>query len=101
MGLSDRHFEKRGFNVKALRAPWSIRDKVQHRMMVKDANGYRRMKVHPMQTSHSEPDDLKYKAGSSVLTPKATIPHGNAVGYACVALAKDYCHSIRQSGWVY
>ncbi|QNI85082.1 hypothetical protein SynPROS71_01279 [Synechococcus sp. PROS-7-1] len=70
--------------------------------MVKDANGYRRMKVHPTcKRVIRSLSNLEYKAGSSVPDPKSDHLHmADAVEYVCVALAKGLLpYSIGQSGF--
>ena len=92
MGLSDHAILKRyGFVVKAPRAPWSIRDKVSAtRLMVRDANGHRRLKVDPScKRVIRSLSNLEYKAGASVPDPKSDHSHmADALGYACIALQK-------------
>ena len=104
MGLSDHAIlKRRGFRVRAPKAPWSIRDKVAAtRLMVRDANGYRRLKVNPNgKRVIRSLSNLEYKAGASVPDPKGDHSHmADAIGYACVALAKGLLpYSIGQSGF--
>jgi len=70
--------------------------------MVKDANGYRRMKVHPAckRVMRSLPT-LEYKAGTSIPEPKSDYSYmADAVGLACVALAIGLLlYSIGQNGF--
>lgn len=104
MGLSDHAIlKRRGFKVRAPKAPWSIRDKVAAtRLMIKDANGLRRMKVDPScKRVIRSLSNLEYKAGSSHPDPKSDHSHmADAVGYACVALAKGLLPwQIGQSGF--
>ena len=92
MGLSDHAILKQySFQVKAPKAPWSIRDKVSAtRLMIKDANGHRRLKVDPRcKRVIRSLSNLEYKAGASV--PDSTSDHAHmadAIGYACIAMAK-------------
>jgi hypothetical protein len=92
MGLSDHPIlKRRGFLVRAAKAPWSIRDKVVAvRLMIHDANGHRRFKVDPKcKRVIRSLSNLEYKAGASVPDPKSDHSHvADAVGYACIALAK-------------
>lgn len=104
MGLSDHAIlKRRGFRVRAPKAPWSIRDKVAAtRLMVRDANGHRRLKVDPTcKRVIRSLSNLEYKAGASVPDPKSDHSHmADAVGYACIALAKGLLpYSIGQSGF--
>lgn len=104
MGLSDHAIlKRRGFRVRAPKAPWSIRDKVAAtRLMIRDANGHRRLKVHPScKRVIRSLSNLEYKAGASVPDPKSDHSHmADAIGYACIALAKGLLpYSIGESGF--
>ena len=104
MGLSDHAIlSRRGFKVRAPKAPWAIRDKVAAtRLLIKDANGHRRLQVDPKcKRVIRSPSNLEYKAGASVPDPKSDHSHmADAIGYACVALAKGLLPwSIGQSGF--
>ena len=92
MAMSDHAIlQKYNFRVKAPRAPWSIKDKVAAtRLMVRDANGYRRLKVNPScKRLIRSLSNLEYKAGASVPDPKSDHSHmADAIGYACIALQK-------------
>ena len=92
MGLSDHAILKQySFVVKAPRAPWSIRDKVSAtRLMVRDANGHRRLKVDPScKRVIRSLSNLEYRAGTSVPDPKSDHSHmADALVYACIALQK-------------
>ena len=104
MGLSDHAIlARRGFKVRAPKAPWSIRDKVAAtRLLIKDANGHRRLQVDPKcKREIRSLSNLEYKAGASVPDPKSDHSHmADAIGYACVALAKGLLPwSIGQSGF--
>ena len=102
MGLSDHAIlKRRGFRVRAPKAPWSIRDKLAAtRLMICDANGHRRLKVHPScKRVIRSLSNLEYKAGASVPDPKSDHSHmADAVGYACIALAKGLLPYKRLQG---
>ena len=105
MGLSDHAIlARRGFKIRAPKAPWSIRDKVAAtRLMIHDANGHRRLKVDPScKRVIRSLSNLEYKAGASVPDPKSDHSHmADAVGYDCVALAKGLLPwSIGESGFM-
>lgn len=104
MGLSDHAILKRcGFRVRVPKAPWSIRDKVAAtRLMIRDANGHRRLKVNPScKRVIRSLSNLEYKAGASVPDPKSDHSHmADAIGYACIALAKGLLpYTIGESGF--
>ena len=104
MGLSDHAIlKRRGFLVRAPKAPWSIRDKVAAvRLMIRDANNRRRLKVDPKcKRVIRSLSNLEYKAGASVPDPKSDHSHmADAVGYACIALAKGLLpYTIGESGF--
>ena len=92
MGLSDHAIlQKYSFRIKAPRAPWSIRDKVSAtRLMIRDANGHRRLKVDPRcKRVIRSLSNLEYRAGASVPDPKSDHSHmSDALGYSCIALQK-------------
>ena len=92
MAMSDHAIlQQYSFRVKSPRAPWSIRDKVSAvRLMVKDANSHRRLIVDPWcRRTIRSLSNLEYKAGASVPDPKSDHSHmADALGYACLALAK-------------
>ena len=92
MGLSNHAIlQKYSFRIKAPRAPWSIRDKVSAtRLMIRDANGHRRLKVDPRcKRVIRSLSKLEYRAGASVPDPKSDHSHmADALGYACIALQK-------------
>ena len=72
------------------------------RLMIRDANGHRRLKVDPScKRVIRSLSNLEYKAGASVPDPKSDHSHmADAVAYACVALAKGLLPwFIEQSGF--
>ena len=70
--------------------------------MVRDANGHLRLEVSPSCKGVIRSlSNLEYKAGASVSDPKSDHSHmADAIGYACVALAKGLLPwSVGQSGF--
>ena len=70
--------------------------------MIKDANGRRRLQVDPKcKRIIRSLSNLEYKAGASVPDPKSDHSHmADAVGYACIALAKGLLpYIIGESGF--
>ena len=72
------------------------------RLMVRDANGHRLLKVSPSCKGVIRSlSNLEYKAGASVSDPKSDHSHmADAIGYASVSFAKGLLPwSVGQSGF--